>query len=96
MSEEMLAKFTEELMERDDPVPTDLIRKYKELGLPESEIATALMARASLAQDVPDSALENSRNRIGELVNSRSAGSEDTESPGFWRSVRRFLGLRDK
>lgn len=92
MSEEILSEFTEELARRKEPVPQDLIKKYKELGLPESEIATALLARSALSHpEVPLSAMEKSARKIEEL-SKRSSRPKPSDKPGFKGKIKRMLG----
>lgn len=91
MSEEILSEFTEELAKRKEPVPQDLIKKYVERGLPESVIATALLARSALTHpEVPQSAMENSARKIEEL--SRQASDEKAAKPGLKDRIKRTLG----
>lgn len=91
MSEEILSEFTEELARRKEPIPQDLINKYKERGLPESEIAAALLARSALTHpEVPQSAMENSARKIEEL--SRKASSRKAQEPGIVGKIKRTLG----
>ena len=69
MSEEILSEFTEELIKRSESVPKDLIEKYTKLGLSESEIASALLARSAVkGPTAPQSAVEKSEGRLNELV----------------------------
>ena len=92
MSEEILSEFIEELARRKEPVPQDLIKKYKELGLPESEIAAALLARSALSHpEVPQSAMENSARKIEEL-SKRSSRPKPSDKPGLRDRIKRKLG----
>ena len=91
MSEEILSEFTEELAKRKEPVPQDLIKKYKDRGLPESEIAAALLARSALSHpDVPQSAMENSARKIEEL--SRRSSAKQAKKPGLGDRLKKRLG----
>jgi hypothetical protein len=69
MCEETLSEFIDELTKRDDPFPRDLIRKYADKGLPQSEMAAALLARSALRspRDV-SAALEASEQQVSEMV----------------------------
>ena len=99
MSEEKISEFTRELTERGEPMPQDLIKKYRDLGVPESEIAAALLARQALAgPSVPDSALEKSKRRISELTKQSAArASNQAARSGLGarisQAVRRFLRI---
>ncbi|HET6452972.1 MAG TPA: hypothetical protein VFI02_01085 [Armatimonadota bacterium] len=91
MSEEILSEFTEELAKRKEPVPLDLIEKYKKLGLPESEIAASLLARSALSHpEVPQSAMENSARKIEEL--SKRSSRPEAKKPGLRDRIKRKLG----
>jgi len=69
-----------------------LIKKYKERGLPESEIAAALLARSALSHpEVPQSAMENSARKIEEL-SKRASASPEAKKPGLKDRIRRKLG----
>ena len=92
MSEEILSEFTDELAKRSEPVPHDLIKKYKERGLPESEIAAALLARSALSHpEAPQSAMENSFRKIEELSKGSSAGFK-AGKPSLRGRIKRILG----
>lgn len=95
MSEEKLSEFARELTERDDLVPNDLIKKYVDQGVPEPEIAAALLARAALAgPNVPQSAMDKSERMINELAQqsgTRPAGT--CAQPGLLARIRRFLHI---
>jgi len=101
MCEEILSEFTEELTKRDEPVPHDLIKKYTELGLPESEIAAVLLARSALSNpEAPQSAVENSKLRIDELAQREHAeqgASAGASLPSrFWQAIRRLFRTGEK
>jgi len=69
-----------------------LVDKYKRLGLPESEMATALLARSALTHpEVPQSAMEKSARRIEEL-SKRSAGRGKSQKPSLGDRIKRKLG----
>ena len=103
MCEEILSEFTEELTKRSEPVPHDLIKKYVELGVPESEIAAALLARSALSNpEVPQSAVESSEHRVEGLA--QQSGTRPAEGGSayaslasrFWRAVCRFLRIGNR
>lgn len=98
MSEEILSEFIDELSKRSDPLPRDLIEKYRRLGLPDSEIAAATMARAALlGPQVPEAAFEKSAGRIVDLTeNARRGPDVEASRPasflrGISRGLRRLL-----
>jgi len=87
MSEEILSEFTRELIECDEPFPEDLVKKYITLGVPEPEIAAALLARSALTSpEVPLAAMQESERRIGELVH--QAASRPADAPRESRAKR--------
>lgn len=90
MSEEKISELTRELTERGEPMPQDLIKKYRDQGVPDSEIATALLARSALAgPSVPESALEKSQRRISELAaQSAARPSRDDSQQGMGARIR--------
>ncbi len=88
-----ISEFSEELTERAEPMPQDLINKYRDQGVPESEMAAAILAKQALAGPaVPESALEKSQRRIAEMAG-RSAPSpaESRPRPGLIARLRRLL-----
>lgn len=69
MCEETQSEFIEELIKRGEAVPRDLIEKYREKGVPPSDLAASILARDALNRpDPPASALENSGRRVSEAV----------------------------
>lgn len=100
MSEEKISEFIRELAERTDPLPKDLIKKYRDQGVSEGEIAAALLARTALAgPDAPESALEKSQRRVAEMA-AQSAAKPSTRgaNTGLGAKIRNAMrsALRKK
>jgi len=104
MSEETLSEFIEELIKRGEPVPRDLIEKYKGKDVPPSELAGSMLARAALkGPDAPSSALQNSERRVSEAAE-KAHGRESQPAPHartslgarVLRAALRLLRLRNK
>jgi hypothetical protein len=96
MSEEKISKFAEELTERSEPMPQDLIKKYRDQGVPDPEMAAAILARQALAGPaVPESALERSQRRISEMAQQSGARPAGARArPGLLARIRRLLHMQ--
>ena len=93
MSEEILSEFTEELIKRNESYPRDLVEKYRKLGLSDSEMATALLARSALKNPgVPPSAFQKSEQRVAEQAQ-KASQQKGTASPksGLKKTFQKFL-----
>lgn len=91
-----ISEFSEELTKRAEPMPQDLIKKYRDQGVPESEIAAAILARQALAGPLaPDAALERSQRRISEMARQSAPhpAAGPSEQPGLMARLRRMLHL---